>query len=243
MILVDLKSLEASATKPALPSAWWRKLLPLRGRDHLRGAGQVPPETATGTETGSDSDQSLRHRLALLVRERIGIDLIGEVFLLTGLGFMWHRFNPVSFFYCFDGAGQLQCVVAEVTNTPWQEQFHYVLDARGQQGKNTVEFSCAKDFHVSPFMPMDTCYQWRLTLPGEHLLVNIHIERNGVPLFAATLELKARPTDARGLLACLFRQPLMSFQVALGIYWQALRLWLKSTPFYPHPRKATGDRV
>ena len=29
----------------------------------------------------------------------------------------------------------------------------------------------------------------------------------------------------------------MTTQVIAGIYWQALRLWLKKTPFFTHPKK------
>jgi DUF1365 family protein len=34
----------------------------------------------------------------------------------------------------------------------------------------------------------------------------------------------------------LLRHPLVTFQLAVAIYWQALRLWSKGAPFHPHPR-------
>jgi hypothetical protein len=33
----------------------------------------------------------------------------------------------------------------------------------------------------------------------------------------------------------LFRYPLMSIKIALAIYWQALRLYMKGMPVYIHP--------
>lgn len=240
MAMVNLEELEGSAGGTLLPSGFWRALLPLRRRDHLKTLGQ-------GSD-GGQNEASLRQRLAVLVRGKTGIDLDGEVLLLTGFGFLWHRFNPVSFYYCFDRGGLLQCLVAEVTNTPWKEQFHYVLDARAQQGKDVLVFDCDKDFHVSPFMPMDTRYHWRVTVPGPELAINIGVEKDSAPLFSAHLDLQRRPLTASNLLGCLWRQPLMSLQVVLRIYWQALLLWLKNTPFHTHPDRAnrnpspTGDR-
>ena len=62
---------------------------------------------------------------ALPLRERLrrdaaaqGLDLpAGSIFLLTHLRYFGYCFNPVSFFYCYDVAGNLQMVLAEVNNT------------------------------------------------------------------------------------------------------------------------------
>ena len=227
MAMVDLAHCDGREYLPA----WLRLLLPLRRRDHLR-------------DYQSGTNAPLGDVLVQLVRDRSGIrlDPRGRIFLLTGFGFLWHRFNPVSFYFCEDEDGRLRCLVAEVTNTPWGEQSHYVLDARGQSDRAEMRFRCAKDFHVSPFMPMDTCYHWRLAPPGDRAFINIAVERQGRPLFSATLNMDRRPLTARRVLAALARQPLMSLSVSWRIRWQALRLWLKAAPFYPHPRYTSGDQ-
>lgn len=52
----------------------------------------------------------------------------GPVRLLTHLRFAGHVFNPVSFYYCYQSDGStLDCIVAEITNTPWKERHAYVL--------------------------------------------------------------------------------------------------------------------
>ena len=67
----------------------------------------------------------------------------------------------------------MQAVVAEVTNTPWDEQHCYVLDFRGTVATSRLAAAVAKTFHVSPFMQMDMAYHWRLTVPGARLAVGI----------------------------------------------------------------------
>ena len=109
--------------------------------------------------------------------------------LLTNLRCLGHLFNPVSFYYCFDRAGEgLQAVVAEVTNTPWGERHAYVLGVRSEDGG--VRERVDKVFHVSPFMAMDHEYELCLTPPGRHLGVEIVSRKDGEVHFDASLQLE-----------------------------------------------------
>jgi hypothetical protein len=89
---------------------------------------------------------------------------------------------------------------------------------------------------------MDIDYDWRLTRPGESLLVHMDDLKDGCKVFDATLSLKRRPLTGANLARALVRFPFMTGQVIFGIYWQALRLWLKGTPVYDHPAAAPGKR-
>jgi uncharacterized protein len=203
-----------SARRPAL--AWFRRA------DHLGPA-----------------DRPLADCVRDLVAERTGARPAGPVRLLTTLRTFGHAFNPVSFHYCFDAAGErVEAVVAHVTNTPWGESHAYVLD-RAPDGDAVMRDSVDKAFHVSPFIGMDGRYDWRVTEPGEQLLVHID-ERDleGALVFDATLSLERRALTRAELRRALARFPASSLRVVGLIYWNALRLKLRGAPYHRHPERA-----
>lgn len=161
----------------------------------------------------------------------------GPIRLLTHLRYGGYIFNPVSLYYCYRADGTtLDCIVAEITNTPWRERHAYVLPvADAEPQGRALGWSFAKSFHVSPFMPMERAYRWSFTAPGSDLHVHMSVLAAGKADFAATLSLKRRPLDGRSLARVLWRYPLMTLQVIAAIHWQALRLWLKSNPVHDHP--------
>jgi DUF1365 family protein len=95
---------------------------------------------------------------------------------------------------------------------------------------------------VSPFNPMEMRYDWRSNTPGERLAIHLENHTQRGREFDATLALKAQPISAGALNAVLLRFPLMTAKVALAIYWQALKLFLKAVPYYPHPGPARTNQ-
>jgi DUF1365 family protein len=186
-----------------------------------------------------DPDVPLEQAVRDRVQSETGLRPVGPIRLLTQLRCFGHGFNPVSFYYCYDAAdARVEAIVAEVTNTPWNERHTYVLlpgeaPARG----SPMRFRLDKEFHVSPFMPMDIQYEWRFTPPGEALAVHMESRRNGEKLFDATLLLKREEITGASLARALARQPFASLQVLARIHWQALQLWAKRIPFFAHPAK------
>jgi DUF1365 family protein len=57
----------------------------------------------------------------------------------------------------------------------------------------------------------------------------------GLKVFDATMALSRHEITAKSLAGALLRFPFMTGKVIAGIYFQALRLWLKRCPFYTHP--------
>ncbi|HAL23673.1 MAG TPA: DUF1365 domain-containing protein, partial [Stenotrophomonas sp.] len=183
-----------------------------------------------------DPDQPLADAVRDHGARELGYRPQGPVRLLTHLRFGGHVFNPVSFYYCYRADGQtLDCIVAEITNTPWKERHAYVLPvARALHGHKDLRWQFDKAFHVSPFMAMDCHYDWRFNLPGEQLRVHMQVWRDGVRQFDATQSMQRRPLDGPGLARVLAAYPLMTVQVVAAIHWQALRLWLKRNPVHDH---------
>ncbi len=178
--------------------------------------------------------QALRQFLA----RNHGLQLEGPVRLLTQLRVLGLYFSPLNLYYCFDSDGsRVVAVVAEVSNTPWNQRHHYVLCSGNQiANADRLEYYHPKQFHVSPFMPMEMAYSWRLSVPTKELSVRIETQRDDQPIMTAAMELERLELSPANLRRLAFRTPAAPVQILSGIYYQAFKLWWKKCPYYPHPK-------
>jgi len=185
-----------------------------------------------------DSSVPLATAVADLVAARTGRRPEGPIRMLAHLRYFGYCFNPVVFYYCFDAGGtRLETIVAHITNTPWGERHAYVLRPDPRETGPRYRFAMTKDFHVSPFLPMEMDYRWTFSAPSERLTVHMENHAESDRVFDATLSLERKPCTTLNLNLALIRYPLMTVRILIAIYFQAGMLWLKKIPFHTHPDK------
>ena len=139
-------------------------------------------------------------------------------------------FNPLSIFFVYNSKSSLIAILYEVKNT-FGEQHTYVFKTN-LETKN-IKNNCIKKFYVSPFMDLDSNYNFRISNPGENLSVLIdQMDKDGKLLFASQ-DGRRSELNTKNLIFSYLKHPLMTFKVISAIHFEALRLWLKGIKLVP----------
>ena len=160
----------------------------------------------------------------------------GSIKLLCYPRFFGYVFNPLSIFYCYEN-NSLKAIFYEVKNT-FNEQHTYVFETNNS---DRIEQSCKKKFYVSPFMDMNTYYDFKLIDPGEQLFVSIkQTDKEGIILTAVQTGDKKK-FNLKQLLTNLFRYPLMTIKIISAIHFEAFLLWKKGAIYRSRDKKIKNN--
>lgn len=169
--------------------------------------------------------------------QELGKHSKGPIRILTNISYFGFCFNPVSFYYCYaEDAETLEYIVSDITNTPWREKHRQVFEMESSERK---VFKFQKEFHVSPFMPMEIDYTWVFRKPNSriYVLMQNRASNETQVIFDSTLMLKHSELTAKNIIVTFLKLPLVTFKTVLAIYYQAFKLFLKKVPFHTHPLK------
>ena len=165
LMLFDLDRLEHTLnTSVLIGREWWRPIRFKRDDFHVAGGA------------------NLREAVAESVRLRCKQTVRGKILMLASPRVLGVSMNPLVTYYCLDKDNKdIEFIVVEVHNTPWNERHIYVLDLKydnhtpGTADRKPSIFMALFDkrFTVSPFHTLDMIYAWQSSAPGDNLLINI----------------------------------------------------------------------
>lgn len=165
---------------------------------------------------------------------KFGIELCGgPIRLLCMPRVLGYVFNPLSVYFCYQPSGELAATLYEVSNT-FGERHYYLVPSSGNTEEVAVQAS-DKRFHVSPFLPLDLRYRFRIAPPAETAAVSVHVhDRQGL-LVAASFSAKRMELTNGALFKTFVSFPFLTLKVVAGIHWEALKLWLKGIKVHTKP--------
>ena len=131
-------------------------------------------------------------------------------------------FNPLSIFYCYE-KDKLVAIFYEVKNT-FNEQHTYIFKIKNNE---EIIQKCRKKFYVSPFMDMETFYNFKLLNPNDKLSVFIKQTDADGTILTATQTGDKKEFSFKQLAINFLKYPLMTIKIISSIHYEALLLWKK----------------
>ena len=145
-------------------------------------------------------------------------------------------FNPLSIFYCYENE-KLKSIFYEVKNT-FNEQHTYIFKIKDGE---EIKQKCKKKFYVSPFMDMETFYNFKLINPNQRLSVMIKQTDAEGTVLTATQTGDKKEFNFKQLLINFFRYPLMTLKIISSIHFEALLLWKKGAIYRRRDKKVFNN--
>lgn len=154
-----------------------------------------------------------------------------QITLLCYPRIMGYVFNPLSVYFCRDGAGRIGAIIYEVSNT-FGERKSYVI-AASESNPLPLVHHCAKEMYVSPYTAAEGRYGFHISPPGNDVVVGVSFREQGKPVLKTHFRGERYPLTDGSLARMLISHPLMTVKVMGAIHVEAARLWAKGVPLMP----------
>ncbi len=217
-LFVDLDRLVEADSLSALFSVNKRNMVAFHEKDHCGDSS-----TLRAYADGLLSDAGLAERAARIV-------------LVCYPRILGYVFNPISVYYAYGTDERMMAAIYEVRNTFGERHTYVCPVSDGEMTEGGLRQSCDKIFHVSPFIPMQMRYHFRMLPPGDEIRWRILETDAEGPLLAATFTGRRQTMATATLLALTVRIPFLTLKIVAGIHWEALKLWLKGAKYIPKPK-------
>lgn len=155
---------------------------------------------------------------------------IGKIYLLTNLRVLGYVFNPVSFYFILNEAGEKVCAIAQVGNT-FREMKPYFFPEPADKGDFDFHLEVDKFFYVSPYIPLDSRFIFKLKLPSDQLKIQVDSYESGEKVLGTAYTGKKKEFKDLNLILYFLKFPLVTVKVIGAIHVQALKLYFKKLPF------------
>ncbi|MEN2750444.1 DUF1365 domain-containing protein [Psychrobacter sp. FBL11] len=194
--------------------------------------------------TGLVSANALEQRLKTSFIEHTGSAPAGEIIGMLVCRNVGLYFSPVNFYLGFDKAQTPTHLLAEVSNTPWDKRHYYGVLLEGTD----TEFCHDKNFHVSPFNPIDQQYCWQVKIKKQadnclqvRIAINISDARGDV--LKTGVKMSGIPMTKQTIRDSLRQNPFMNFTSLTRIYWHAFKLYaIKKVPYVNYDEKLADSQ-
>jgi uncharacterized protein len=197
-------------------SRWVRPLATIRSEDHF----------------GADDDRPLLAKVRSFIEAQELSWTAHRVLVLANARSLGYVFDPLTTYFCFDEAGQLEGVLAEVHNT-YGDRHCYPLPV---EQTTPAQASTDKTFYVSPFFAVEGRYDIKTRLTDDDVAVAITLTSPaGQRLFTAAVHGDLEPVTPGRTLRRVAGNPFPSQRVSALIRWHGIRLWLRKLPVVPRP--------
>ncbi len=213
----------------------WMLCIELDRLDELAAASRLFAHNRFGVLSIDDRDHGFRdgRPLRAFVESALAAqelaDFAARIEFMTMPRFFGYAFNPISFYYCYNAAGELGAVLHQVKNT-FGGQVGYLIPVNGP---GIMHQRVEKAMYVSPFFDGQGGYRFAVTPLGDKFSIVIHYGTPEQRRMTATMKLQAEPWSAAAVLRRLVLMPFTPLKVIVAIHLQALLIFIRGAKFHP----------